>query len=428
MKKYVVSISLILSMILFNYCKDESNPTEPTNQPPTITGLTATPDSLNPGESTMVSCLSNDPDNDVLDLSWSASAGTIIGTEATIEWIAPNFTGNQTITCSIDDNNGGNDNSSITINVFNSQPVISSLQSSIDTVKIGNTVQVNCIANDPDGDNLTYIWSSNDGTITGSGQSINWIAPLSIGSFSISCKIEDGNGGADSSEISIEVELLPISTQNLVGYWPIIGNSNDLSGNGNNGLVMGAQLTDDRIGNQNFAYDFDGIDDIIDIGNHSTLKPQLPITISLWIRPEIQGRNHILTTNYHNSNYYGVFMLVHNDGSIRTGFGDGGTIGAASNRGKYSTTTINANLWYHIVAIYKGPTDIDIYINGINDGGTYAGTGGAINYDNGSINLGRLDTAASNPPQYFNGILDEIIMFSRAISEQEVQKLYQVNW
>ena len=53
---------------------------------------------------------------------------------------------------------------------------------------------------------------------------------------------------------------LPINLQNgILGYWPFCGNANDTSGNGNNGIVTGANLTSDRFGNINSAYSFDGI-------------------------------------------------------------------------------------------------------------------------------------------------------------------------
>jgi hypothetical protein len=47
----------------------------------------------------------------------------------------------------------------------------------------------------------------------------------------------------------------------LVAHYPFNGNANDESGNGNHGTVHGAKLTQDRFGNPNSAYYFDGIDD-----------------------------------------------------------------------------------------------------------------------------------------------------------------------
>ncbi len=43
-------------------------------------------------------------------------------------------------------------------------------------------------------------------------------------------------------------------TEGLVGWWPFNGNANDESGNGNDGVVIGATLTEHRDGNLNAAY------------------------------------------------------------------------------------------------------------------------------------------------------------------------------
>ncbi|ETR68891.1 MAG: hypothetical protein OMM_04291 [Candidatus Magnetoglobus multicellularis str. Araruama] len=51
--------------------------------------------------------------------------------------------------------------------------------------------------------------------------------------------------------------------EGLVAYYPFNGNANDESGNGNHGTVYGAILIEDRFGNKNSAYSFDGIDDYI---------------------------------------------------------------------------------------------------------------------------------------------------------------------
>lgn len=55
----------------------------------------------------------------------------------------------------------------------------------------------------------------------------------------------------------------------LSAYYPFNGNAEDESGNGNYGTVFGASLTQDRFGNNNTAYQFDGIDDYIDVNNYT---------------------------------------------------------------------------------------------------------------------------------------------------------------
>ena len=74
-----------------------------------------------------------------------------------------------------------------------------------------------------------------------------------------------------------------VPTDSLVGWWPFSGNANDLSGNGNNGIVNGASLTTDRFGNSNSAYNFDGVNDFIDVSYSSSLGIQQFFTSSMWI-------------------------------------------------------------------------------------------------------------------------------------------------
>ena len=50
-----------------------------------------------------------------------------------------------------------------------------------------------------------------------------------------------------------------VPTDGLVGWWPFNGNANDESGNGHDGVVNGATLTEDRFGSANAAFDFNGI-------------------------------------------------------------------------------------------------------------------------------------------------------------------------
>ena len=60
----------------------------------------------------------------------------------------------------------------------------------------------------------------------------------------------------------------------LVAFWPFYGNAHDASGNGNDGVVYGATLCEDRFGTADSAYCFDGVDDYINIGNK--VKPTFP--------------------------------------------------------------------------------------------------------------------------------------------------------
>src|SRR5579863_2770063 len=83
-------------------------------------------------------------------------------------------------------------------------------------------------------------------------------------------------------------------TNGLVAYYPFNGNANDASGNGNNGVVYGAVLTQDRFGSSNSSYLFNGTNIYIQV---SKLLPDLTnLTISAWVQytsGSLNGRGDI---------------------------------------------------------------------------------------------------------------------------------------
>jgi len=211
----------------------------------------------------------------------------------------------------------------------------------------------------------------------------------------------------------------------LLAYYPFNGNADDESGNGNNGVVYGAILTEDRFNNPDAAYYFDGIDDYINLGADSSLKPDLPVSIATWMFLENPAqRDGIFCSNFHDTNYYGIHTITGiSDQTINIAYGDGGSIGPDSRRA-YKVPFPGYGVWFHYVGIIRGETDMSIFINGEELLGVCDGTGGSLAYDNGSANIGRHDVGAYNPPQYMQGKLDELYFFNYAINEAEVDSLY----
>ena len=82
-----------------------------------------------------------------------------------------------------------------------------------------------------------------------------------------------------------------VPSNGLVGWWPFNGNANDISGNGNNGTVNGATLSNDRYGQSNAAYAFNGTSQWIDIANSTSLNPTSQLTISVWVESSANHTN-----------------------------------------------------------------------------------------------------------------------------------------
>ena len=96
----------------------------------------------------------------------------------------------------------------------NHPPSITSLKAGHNIVTPSGSCQVECIASDPDGDELSYEWSAGDGNIGGTGPTVTWSAPNSEGTYTLRVKITDGNGGktTDSTTITVSANHPPSIT------------------------------------------------------------------------------------------------------------------------------------------------------------------------------------------------------------------------
>ena len=88
----------------------------------------------------------------------------------------------------------------------NQSPVISNLTASVETVAPSGFTLISCVAQDPDGDGLSYTWEANGGTISGEGASVTWVAPATSGVFyTITVRVSDGRGGQETGEVTVDV-------------------------------------------------------------------------------------------------------------------------------------------------------------------------------------------------------------------------------
>ncbi len=96
---------------------------------------------------------------------------------------------------------------------------------------------------------------------------------------------KDNNGATTEGEIwNFKTALLPL---NPIAYYPFNGNANDETGNGTNGIVHGATLTLDRFGNANKAYNFNGVNNYVDLGNREMLNLGAlgsSYSVAVWIK------------------------------------------------------------------------------------------------------------------------------------------------
>ena len=189
------------------------------NRPPQINSLGASDEQLVPLGNCTITCEASDPDGNKLTYTWSASGGNISGIGPIVTWTAPDAEGNYAITVKVIDNMGGENASSLNINVaLNNSPIIENLfvtpkepgymKDYLGGYKIlkGKDCQIECIASDPDNDELSYEWTYDGGNITGEGPVVTWIAPLRGDKVTVIVTVSDSNGGIASKSTFFVVE------------------------------------------------------------------------------------------------------------------------------------------------------------------------------------------------------------------------------
>ncbi|MBU0701808.1 hypothetical protein KKE26_11060, partial [bacterium] len=174
---------------------------------PLISRLTAEPTILVPCGTSTIICTAIDSNNDSLIYTWTANAGTITGNRSQVVWTAPLPSGTYSIICKVTDNKNRTDSRTVNVVVANQSPVINNLTANPTDVAPTGTSTITCTAYDPNGDTLTYTWTSGTGTILGNSSLLAWIAPQPVGTYTVSCQVSDNKGGIAQRDIQIVVVM-----------------------------------------------------------------------------------------------------------------------------------------------------------------------------------------------------------------------------
>lgn len=159
----------------------------------------------------------------------------------------------------------------------------------------------------------------------------------------------------------------------------------------------------------------------LNIANDAQLQPALPISVEMWVMftDAAIGNSRRLFASDDQSDYSGIFIDKAAADTISINFGD--NTGGATNaerRNKTGATALVANRWYHILAVITGAVDMDIYINGADDGGAFAGTGGGIAYSGADSVIGK--RAAVHSDMY----VAQVGFWDAALSAADALALY----
>lgn len=203
-----------------------------------------------------------------------------------------------------------------------------------------------------------------------------------------------------------------ISDANLVSYWPLDGNANDYK-NVNNGtstaVIYGGQYA--QFGQGGY---FNGNSSYIDVGNNASLQLGAgPFTISAWFKKAANGTvGSIYHDNAGTSNYYSIGTNSNNTLFLYVAGDSGYTVLVST------TSTITDTNWHLLTCVIESSTSRKIYLDGVLNVTNTTNIVGSIS-SNRTKNIGR----NTSNVEYFNGSIDDVSIFNRALTATEVAYL-----
>lgn len=207
--------------------------------------------------------------------------------------------------------------------------------------------------------------------------------------------------------VAVSTTVAQVPTNGLVAHYPFNGNANDVSGNGNNGTNNGAILTTDRFGNVNSAYSFDGASSFIKLINENNFY-LTNFSISFWMKQNSEGTQMLFAND--------GYLLGYNCYIIgkKIGIQLGNNVWSSFN----VTEDIDITKWNNITYTYNGVV-LTIHIN--NKEVLYYTFPVGVKYGNNKVEIGRNSYLLD---QYFDGKIDDVRIYNRALNPNEISALY----
>ena len=212
-----------------------------------------------------------------------------------------------------------------------------------------------------------------------------------------------------------------------IAHYEFNNNANNTISNNYHGLVNGVSSVDDMDGNTNSAYAFNATSSYIELNNNQSVINSENFTITAWAKMDGAGggvngrnplfvqRNSVVNSTSSNASLFAQYVddkvtfIVRNQSS-------GGVVSVVGD-------VIDFGEW-HFYAAVKDSTSISLYVDSVLVGSTPYTASGLYNSGVNTVDIGR-HFYSGTPKSYFNGTIDEVRIFDCALSEEEIQDIYQ---
>jgi hypothetical protein len=210
----------------------------------------------------------------------------------------------------------------------------------------------------------------------------------------------------------------------LVGWWPADGNAKDMAGT-NNGVLMGG-ATATNAGYDGQCFTFDGTNGLVQIPNAPELNPA-QLTVECWVRyssldepgntENIGTAYMVFKQNTRSDNFEGYNLGKHRYAYDLFVWEVSSAAGQPTQLD--SITEIYTNVWYYVAGV-RGSNFTQLYINGVLEAQTN------VNYpqDYGTLPLYFGSTGEAYYDRKLGGNLDEVSLYNRALSSNEIAAIY----
>lgn len=257
------------------------------------------------------------------------------------------------------------------------------------------------------------------------------LQPTQIGFYSVS--VTNAFGGTVSSNAALNLAGQPFALwQGLLAWYPFNGDATDASGNGLDGTTNGGVMFSlNRFGNTNASAAFDGSSGYVSVndpsGGLNFDARSNSYTVTTWVRLNDTNADYTFlidrgTTQNQPSSFTLEFVNAYN--RFRASAWDG-----AINVSVTNLTVPVAGQWHHLAMVVENQR-IRLFVNGVEESGPDSNGGvlpagyASTKNTEGMRNIGRF--AGANYANYVNGAMDEVRIYNRALSSNEVASLHAV--
>ena len=235
------------------------------------------------------------------------------------------------------------------------------------------------------------------------------------------------NAGSDYTGTPVVTIAAPPSpkppfSDGLVAFYPFNGNANDESGNGNNGIINGAVLGTDRFGRLSKSYSFSAYPQSIDTSAATGFAVGTSdFSVSLWMSPSGLSNDHQIVLCNGGVNQFQLDLWPTTTGTTAPiDFITGGHYGPSADVHTADVSWV-PNRWYNLQVVRSHNT-VTLYRDSLMIGQNQTANGNDAPLGSRNLRFG-----LGVPPQLhqFHGQLDDVRIYNRALSDQEVKDLYR---